>query len=60
VKNLISFQVLKAGNYRGISLSCNLRKLFELCLSNRMSGILEAKSFFSNYQAAFRSQEHGR
>lgn len=41
-------------NYRGISLSCNLRKIFETCLSNRLMGFLESMPFFSEFQAAFR------
>ena len=46
----------EVANYRGITLSCNLKKVYELCLANRFLKFLETRSFSSNYQAAFRSR----
>lgn len=43
-------------SYRGITLSCMARKLFEFCLAERFRKALEDSSYFQFFQSAFRQK----
>ena len=46
---------LSCGNYRPITLSLTLSKVFEKAIKYRLIDFLEKKAFFSNYQFGFRT-----